>query len=59
MGVAMTEHKFALEAIKLALRSIDIETAKSKDDLILVSVLQEVIDAYDAGDIKSLVEHDA
>lgn len=55
----MTEHKFALEAIKLALRSIDIKTAKSKDDLILVSVLQEVIDAYDSGDIKSLVEHDA
>ncbi len=34
----MTEHKFALEAIKLALRSIDIETAKSKDDLILRQV---------------------
>lgn len=55
----MTTHKFALDAIKVALRSIDIETAKSKDDLILVSILQEIIAAYDAGDIKLMVEHDA
>jgi len=55
----MTTHKFALDAIKLALRSIDIETAKSKDDLILVSVLQEIIEAYDAGDISQMIEHDA
>lgn len=57
METTMTNvHLFNLDAIKTALRSIDVDTAKSNDDLILISVLQEVIESYDAGAISTLVD---